>query len=85
MLDQVLPYFSAIVGKDLLITFPDFQSLADLVLSDLLGYTLASSKESHCDGVRFHQGFLRDLTGVSGLLSLCQSSLMNYFSLSTNT
>jgi hypothetical protein len=62
------PYFYApafsIVGQDLLMTFPDFQTLADLVLCDYVGYALASPKESNCNEVRFHQGFLRDLTRV---------------------
>jgi hypothetical protein len=56
-------------------TFPDFQTIADLVLCDLVGY-FRSPEKSNCGGVRFHQGFLRDSTRVSELsLSLLPPSV----------
>ena len=50
---------------DLLVIFPDTQRIVDVFLTDVIGMNLASINESKCWGVRFHEGFLRNLTHVN--------------------
>jgi hypothetical protein len=71
---KILPHLDApamsIVGQDLLVTFPDYQSVLEMLLCDVVGFPFASAKESNCSGARLHSGFLRNLTQVSKPLHL---------------
>lgn len=62
------PYYypiMSVIGHDLLVTFPDSQTIVDIFFTEVIGMSLASNEESKCYGARFHEGFLQNLTHVS--------------------
>lgn len=52
----------SVVGRDLLVTFPDFHSILDVLCCDLFGHFCTT--QTRGGEAVFHQGFIRDLPTV---------------------